>query len=76
MESPQLRQRARRSSQETMGMLSNQAIRWPQRGQRLPGETMLCPFGDDHVEEAAHHRPGGEDPERERHRHAARDLRH
>src|SRR5437764_2720156 len=45
MERPHFRQRARSRSQEKMGMLSNQAMALPQRGQRLPGETMLCPFG-------------------------------
>src|SRR6202171_3844926 len=42
---PQLRQRARSRIQESTGMLSYQAIGLPQRGHRLPGETMLRPFG-------------------------------
>src|SRR5438445_2058192 len=42
---PQLRQRARSRIQERSGMLSYQAIGLPQRGQRLPGETMLCRLG-------------------------------
>src|SRR5438445_7610832 len=42
---PQLRQRARSRIQERRGMLSYQAIGLPQRGQRLPGETMLCRLG-------------------------------
>src|SRR5438874_13539960 len=42
---PQLRHFARRTSHETTGMLSYQAMRAPQRGQLDGGETMLRPFG-------------------------------
>src|SRR6266404_5309633 len=37
--------RARCRIQESTGILSYQAIGLPQRGHRLPGETMLRPFG-------------------------------
>src|SRR3989441_6374292 len=45
MARPQLRQRPRSRIQERSGMLSYQAMGLPQRGQRLPGETMLRRLG-------------------------------
>src|SRR5260370_41790913 len=45
MGSPHFRHFARKRNQETRGMLSYQAMGFLQRGQRLPGETMLSPFG-------------------------------